>query len=304
MKDLQTYYQNYVNSSTIATEWDINAQHCLPTLNYGEPCDVKKSPYIGKCNYDGAGIALNHLYGDLATGTAVTGHLTTFDQTPFLPSKPASLGNTGYIYVPAACADGSTTCKLHVSFHGCVQDLASIGNQYAADTGFNGWAEANNIIVLYPYAVASQSLGNPNACWDWWGYTGTNYVYKAGAQMKFISDMISHMRSKPVPTQGPVMAPTKAPSPTAVPTAPVPTELPTAKPTSGFVCEEFTACVWDHYTSGRAVFSNNYTHYACKGSLEDLGLTGYCGGAVGVTTPVTIHTTDVNYYELGGCAAK
>ena len=56
MKDLSTYYENYVNStSTIVAEFDIEAEHCLPTLNYGEACSVKMSPYIGKCNYDGAG---------------------------------------------------------------------------------------------------------------------------------------------------------------------------------------------------------------------------------------------------------
>lgn len=55
MQDLVTYYENYVNSSGITTEFDIAAEHCLPTLNYGEQCSVKKSPYIGKCNYDGAG---------------------------------------------------------------------------------------------------------------------------------------------------------------------------------------------------------------------------------------------------------
>ena len=75
----------------------------------------------------------------------------------------------------------------------CVQDLDSIDNKYADKTGFNGWAEANNIIVLYPYAVSSVQPSNPNACWDWWGYTGTNYVYQSGVQMKFVKDLIDHM---------------------------------------------------------------------------------------------------------------
>ena len=66
-----------------------------------------------------AGIALKHLYGaDLASGNAVASHLTEFDQSPFIPKSGSSLGSTGYIYVPAACADGKTTCKLHISFHG------------------------------------------------------------------------------------------------------------------------------------------------------------------------------------------
>ena len=91
----------------------------------------------------------------------------------------------------------------------------------------------------------------------------------------------------PAPSPQPVSAPTAPPAPTPVPANPSP------KPTS--------ACVWDHYTEGRAVFSQAYTHYACKGSLQDLGLTGYCGGAVNVNTPVTVKMTAEGYYEIGSC---
>ena len=107
------------------------------------------------------------------------------------------------------------------------------------------------------------------------------------------------VRSQPA---APTAAPVPSPQPVLQPTQPpVPTESPSAKPTSGFVCEEWTACVWDHYTAKRAVFSENYTHYACKGSLQDLGLTGYCGGAVGDNNPVTVKMTAENYYEKGNC---
>lgn len=307
MQTLEKYYQAFVKTGSISSEFGLKAEHCLPTLNYGEQCAVKSSPYIGKCNYDGAGIALQALFGgSLVTGTAIDAHLTTFDQTPFI-AKKSSLGNTGYIYVPGACADGRVKCRLHISFHGCVQDLSSIGNQYAVDTGFNSWAEANNIIVLYPYAISSVMPSNPNSCWDWWGYTGSNYVYQSGVQMKFVKDLIDHIRggaSPSVPTSSPISlppSPTPPPVPTLEPSYPFPTSDPTLKPTSGFSCTEWTACVWDHYNAGRAVFSSNYQHYLCKGSLQDLGLTGYCGGAVGVTGPVTVKLTAADFYEIGAC---
>lgn len=68
-----------------------------------------------------------------------------------------------YIYVPTACASGKTSCHLHVSFHGCKQDLDTIGNVYADKTGLNDWAENNNIIILYPYAeVSNYNPSNPN----------------------------------------------------------------------------------------------------------------------------------------------
>ena len=83
-------------------------------------------------------------------------------------------------------------CCVVILYCRCLQDLASIDNQYADKTGFNGWAEANNIIVLYPYAVSTAGT-NPNACWDWWGYSGSNYVYQSGTQMKFVKDLIDHI---------------------------------------------------------------------------------------------------------------
>ena len=68
VKSLEDYYAPYVSSSLV-TEYGIEAQHCIPTLDYGEQCDVKKSPYIGDCDYDGAGMAFQTLYGsDLSAG--------------------------------------------------------------------------------------------------------------------------------------------------------------------------------------------------------------------------------------------
>jgi hypothetical protein len=301
MHTLEDYYSNYIKTGSITSEFDVAAEHCLPTLDFGEPCTVSKSPYIGKCNYDGAGLALNKLYGgSLASGTAVASHLTAFDQSPFVPATGSSLGSQGYIYVPAACEDGTTQCKLHISFHGCVQDLASIGNEYAADTGFNDWAEANNIIVLYPYAVTSVMPSNPNACWDWWGYTNADYVYQSGVQMKFVKDMIDHMTagSPPTPSESPVVQPPTTATPTSAPVEAAPTFAPSE---SSYPCQEWTTCVWTHYDAGRAVFSDSYTHYLAKGSLDDLGLTLYCSGEAGNNSPVTVKMTADDYYELGSC---
>ena len=56
--------------------------------------------------------------------------------------------------------------------------------------GFNEWADSNDIVVLYPNAVADESLGNPNGCWDWWGYTNANYGLKDGVQMSFARSLL------------------------------------------------------------------------------------------------------------------
>lgn len=196
MHALQDYYNAFVTPSNIATEFTIAAQHCLPTLDYGEACGVKASPYIGKCMYDGAGIALKQLYGPLTSGKSVSANFIQFDQTDFYSGTGTSIDTTGYIYIPTACASGTTQCKLHMSFHGCSQGQSFIGDEYAADTGFNNWAEANNIVVVYPYVVKDMSLGNGNGCFDWWGYTDKNYAIQKGVQMTFAKKILDTLMGK------------------------------------------------------------------------------------------------------------
>jgi len=31
---------------------------------------------------------------------------------------------------------------------------------------------------------------NPKACWDWWGYTGADYLTQTGAQLKHVNSMV------------------------------------------------------------------------------------------------------------------
>jgi hypothetical protein len=195
VKSLSSYYSAFVNPVNIVANYNVEAEHCMPTLDYGEECTTLGSPYIGKCKFDGAGIALKNMYPDenLVTGKSIDSNLFSFDQTPYFSSlSKSSIGDTGYIYIPTHCQSGSVSCHLHVSFHGCEQTLDLIGNQYAVDTGFNSWAEANNIIVLYPYVqVSSLEPYNPKGCWDWWSYTGADYGWKSGIQVQFVRALIS-----------------------------------------------------------------------------------------------------------------
>jgi len=193
VKALEEYYSTYVDTE-IVTEYDIDAQHCIPSLNYGETCSVKMSPYIGKCSYDGAGYGFQTLYGSsLKRGTAKDANLYKFDQTEFFTGTETSIHDWGYIYIPDACADGANSCKLHVAYHGCKQDYDSIQDVFAVHAGFNEWAEANNIVVVFPYVEANAKLGNGNACWDWWGYAGSDYSLQSGVQMKFSKDVIDRV---------------------------------------------------------------------------------------------------------------
>jgi poly(3-hydroxybutyrate) depolymerase len=96
----------------------------------------------------------------------------------------------GLAYVPAACAAGGG-CRLHVALHGCAQGREAVGDVFATRAGYNGWAEANRIVVLYPQASAT--LTNPQGCWDWYGYDDESYHLKAGRQMAALKGMMDRV---------------------------------------------------------------------------------------------------------------
>jgi predicted esterase len=164
VKELEHFYKAFVNAKNIVANYNVNSEHCMPTLDYGEECQTLSSPYIGKCQFDGAGAGLNVLFDNSLIKTKmIESNLIPFDQTPFFSGKSTSIGEVGYVYVPTACQSGSISCHLHISFHGCGQTINLIGNEYALYSGYNEWAEGNNIIILYPYATTSDSLPlNPN----------------------------------------------------------------------------------------------------------------------------------------------
>jgi hypothetical protein len=199
VKALQNYYEYFVQPYNIVSDFNVNAEHCFPTENYGEDCTTLAQPYIGKCHFDGAGKSFTTLYGSSLkpATTAVSKNFMSFNQKSYWPDSLSSLADTGYIYVPTACQNGLTTCHLHISLHGCEQTQDVIGDQYASKIGMNEYAESNNIIVLYPYAKSSDPVPfNPNGCWDWWGYTDMWYATNKGKQMKFIRDLIKVVSGK------------------------------------------------------------------------------------------------------------
>jgi len=71
--------------------------------------------------------------------------------------------------------------------------MVTFGMTYVRNAGYNRWADTNRIIVLYPQATTSS--GNPNGCWDWWGYDDPNYAVKSGRQMAAVKQMIDRIAS-------------------------------------------------------------------------------------------------------------
>jgi poly(3-hydroxybutyrate) depolymerase len=181
-----------VNEADIAYVDGIAAGHAFITESHGAACRVTASPYINDCDYDQAGALLRHIYGDLNAPSAEPGGaMIAFDQAEFLEDPTAhGLDGTGHLYVPQSCGQG-ITCRVHIAFHGCRQTDELIGERFRTETGYNRWADTNDLIVLYPQA--HRTLLNPNACWDWWGYDDAQHATRNGRQMAAVRAMLDRL---------------------------------------------------------------------------------------------------------------
>jgi poly(3-hydroxybutyrate) depolymerase len=170
---------------------DMPAGHAFVTESEGNACDLTGPPFLNDCDYDQAGAILAHLYGPLdPPAVEPGGRIIEFDQGAFLGNPTAhGLAATGFLYVPPACEAGG--CRVHVVFHGCKQTAALVGDAVVRSAGFNRWADANRLMVLYPQTQAT--LMNPNACWDWWGYDDPADATRAGRQMTAVKRMVDRL---------------------------------------------------------------------------------------------------------------
>ena len=174
---------------------DRPAGHAMVTHDAGNACAATEPPFINDCDYDAAGEMLRFLLGSLSPpGAKPGGRLLRFDQKPFADGNAyaISLADEGYAYVPAAC--DNERCRVHVALHGCRQGAETIGERFVREAGYNRWADGNRLIVVYPQVVARYFwIYNPRGCWDWWGYTGTNYATKEGAQIRAVAKMVDRL---------------------------------------------------------------------------------------------------------------
>nr|XP_039269976.1 uncharacterized protein LOC120344730 [Styela clava] len=234
MTKAQEFYEEFVNPANILTQYDIVAEHGFVTMDNGGACNRIYTPtYINDCDYDSAYHLLNHIYGGnlevpsySLTAPAPRGTVLAFDQSEFIDTlNPSSIGmaSKGYIFVPDSCAGATESCRLHVSIHGCKQGDSFIGDSYVMQTGYNEVSALNNIIVIYPQASVIP-ISNPNGCWDFWGYTDSNYAYHNGKQVVAIMNMVKRLTSGST-------AMTSSSAPTMITTTPdvVPTDASTIK---------------------------------------------------------------------------
>lgn len=193
----ETFYEKLgVPKSNIEFIDTMNAGHAFVTEDQGSSCAHSGTPYVVDCDYDQAGALLRHIYGNLAPpATALTGIFLEFDQRPFEnPNHPNGLADTGIVYVPKHC-ETTPGCRIHIAFHGCAQNRELVGNAFINETGFSRWADTNNLIILFPQV--GTTVANPQGCWDWWGYTGNDYLTRTAPQISAVFAMLEALHRTP-----------------------------------------------------------------------------------------------------------
>ncbi len=175
---------------------DLPVGHAFPTLDKGNPCKTgSQSPWVSACGRDVAGEILNHLYGELQEPVPAKTH--NFFQFPQVEDH--SMDAQGIAYIPESC-QSNLDCPIHMSLHGCQQGGSrGVGDFYFRNVGLNEWAESNGIIVVYPQAISS--FGNPNQCWDWWGYLDSDYKTQTAPQIKALKSLLDQFKSNSIDLQ-------------------------------------------------------------------------------------------------------
>lgn len=161
-------------------------------------CHDAGPPHLLACGLDIAGDALNWLHGDQTapTGGEPSGELQRFDQGDY---DAKGLADTGYLFVPEGCEAGD--CRVSMALHGCSMAAEQIGEAFVRHSGLNAWAAENRRIVVYPQAETR--LGNPQACWDWWGYAESTWQIdpmhdsRQGTQTRALMAMLERLQDTP-----------------------------------------------------------------------------------------------------------
>ncbi|MEM1307443.1 MAG: poly(3-hydroxybutyrate) depolymerase [Pseudomonadota bacterium] len=168
---------------------EISAGHGFVTETEGGLCGSSATPFVVDCDYDLAGAMLMHIYPGLAPrGRRDQGRFIAFDQTAYTSDpSTAGLSAEGRVFVPDTCRT-TPGCKVHIAFHGCQQNRAAVGDLFIARAGLAEWAVTNRMLVLFPQTLASS--GNPQGCWDWWGYTGRDFLTRRAPQIAAVRRML------------------------------------------------------------------------------------------------------------------
>lgn len=186
---IENFFTSFTPKAQILRLSHPEAPHGFPTDGKGKACSHKGVPWINDCKLDLAGEILKYLDSGQAIEAAKPGTTSYFSQKPYQTTSN-QLYDWGALYIPSRCA--SESCGLHIAFHGCQMNADFIGKQFIELAGYQKWADQKGIILAFPQIA--KGSGNPQGCWDWFGYTDPkNYANKNGPQMMAIRRIVKDL---------------------------------------------------------------------------------------------------------------
>ena len=207
---LASYYRRYVDAANLLFVHDQPAGHAMPSADpdIAHACEVTEASLHQPLHRPGNARAVRRGGALLASsprrraGRSRDGNGRAHGIRParVRPGRPVVdlAGRHRLRLCPAACA--TQRCRVHVAFHGCRQYAGAVGTAFVRDAGYNRWADAHRLIVLYPQTIARSGwsfdgsfLYNPRGCWDWWGYTGADYHTKSAPQIRAVKAMVERL---------------------------------------------------------------------------------------------------------------
>lgn len=179
----------------VTLENSVPAGHAFISPWARNDCAKTMFPWLNRCKvgdsyFDTAGAIFKKFYKNVKQPVPpILSNLSKLAQIESAEDN-ISIAKNATLYVPEGCKADRTRCSWHIAFHGCLQNEDIVRNDFFIKTGYAGWAEANNVVVLFP--SASSSTGNPYGCWDWWGYTNPEtYATRESQQMKSVLQLLS-----------------------------------------------------------------------------------------------------------------
>jgi hypothetical protein len=167
---------------------EFDGSHVYPSSTFGpEGCtDFQNMWSVNKCGYEATTDLLQHLYPDIDPSVQIPmtntvdenkQKLVEFSQEEFCQRTENTcadiyMAEKGYYYAPPACATGG--CKVHVAIHGCALTAAMpwVDTNYISRLGAIEFADAHNIIVIFPQTAYEAPEDKPNfggsfgGCWN------------------------------------------------------------------------------------------------------------------------------------------
>ena len=202
---LQAFYREAgIAPERLQAKTDLAAGHTFATLGFGNGCGTTAPPFIGNCDYDLAGAILQQIYGPLQPPSEKPLGAARRLRPGRVPGGRRAVARHHRLRLRSRGLRRHENAAGSTSRSTAACEGASIwARWYATLTGYNRWADTNDLIVLYPQAVTTPT--NPNGCWDWFAYDDPAFYAQSGRQMAAVKAMLERVLASCVRRARPMM---------------------------------------------------------------------------------------------------